>query len=318
MASACPGIKPCCVPGRSAGAEPEAPAPAAQHVAGEDEARFVRIEATRFLMGSNDGLGHPLDGEAPVRAVELDSYLIDAVSVCNARFARFVASTGYVTEAERAGSSFVFGGLLPEPALMAARAPAAPWWLDLPGACWHAPEGPGSSIIGRENHPVVHVSWNDAAAFCQWAGGRLPTEAERECAARGARVQQRFPWGNELTPAGEHRCNIWQGDFPAVNTVEDGYAGTAPVDTFPPNDFGLFNMVGNVWEWCADWFHPDFHRKGSLINPRGPDAGAARVIRGGSYLCHVSYCFRYRVSARSSAAPRTTTGHTGFRLARDI
>ena len=268
-------------------------------------------------MGSNDPMAHPLDGEGPIRAVNLDEFLIDAVSVSNRRFARFVAATGYVTEAERCGSSFVFAGFLPNSGTTVARQTEAHWWIDVPGACWHAPAGPGSSVDGIADCPVVHVSWNDAEAFCRWAGGRLPTEAERECAARGGLVLKPYPWGDSLMPDGEHRCNIWQGRFPSDNTADDGFAGVAPVDAFPPNAFGLHNMVGNVWEWCADWFHPDFHRKGDLINPKGPETGIQRAIRGGSYLCHASYCFRYRVSARSSAPPMTTTGHMGFRLARD-
>ncbi len=163
----------------------------------------------------------------------------------------------------------------------------------------------------------MHVSWNDAAAYCAWAGLRLPTEAEWEYAARGGLEQKRLPWGDELTPGGVWRSNIWQGTFPSLNTAEDGYVGTAPVDAFPPNGHGLHNISGNVWEWCADWFHTTFHRHGPTDDPTGPPAGEAKVIRGGSYLCHDSYCNRYRVAARSSNTPDSSTGNMGFRCARD-
>jgi formylglycine-generating enzyme required for sulfatase activity len=163
----------------------------------------------------------------------------------------------------------------------------------------------------------VHVSWNDASAYADWAGKRLPTEAEWEYAARGGLEQKLYPWGDDLTPAGRHLCNIWQGEFPTHDTAEDGYAGTCPVDAFPPNGFELYSVAGNVWEWCLDWFSPDFHRIATRVNPVGPPSGTAKVMKGGSYLCHASYCNRYRVAARTSNTPDSSTTNTGFRCVRD-
>jgi formylglycine-generating enzyme len=278
---------------------------------------MVLLPGGEFLMGTNDREGYPSDGEGPVRRITLKPFWIEATAVSNAQFDAFVRATGYVTEAERFGWSFVFGGLLP-PDFPGTRAVAeARWWRQVHGACWRHPEGPQSHVMDRGGHPVVHVSWNDARSYCRWAGKRLPTEAEWEFAARGGLEQKRYPWGDELTPGGEHRMNVWQGRFPEQNTLEDGYLGTAPVDAFPPNGYGLYNMTGNVWEWCADWFHPTFHVTGPRRNPRGPRTGTHRVMRGGSYLCHKSYCYRYRVAARSANTPESSTGNLGMRCARD-
>jgi sulfatase modifying factor 1 len=278
---------------------------------------MVRLSGGRFLMGTADAGGFPADGEGPVREVELSPFWIDRLAVSNSRFAEFVEDTGYATEAERFGWSFVFGGLLPGDFPSTSAAAEAPWWRQVFGADWRHPEGPESSLALRLEHPVIHVSHNDALTFCEWAGVRLPKEAEWECAARGGLLQKRYAWGDELCPGGEHRCNIWQGTFPTSNEGADGYIGTAPVDAFAPNGHGLHNVAGNVWEWCADWFHPSWHVTASRRDPPGPPTGAARVMRGGSYLCHRSYCDRYRVAARSSNTPDSSTGNLGFRCARN-
>ena len=276
---------------------------------------MVSLDGGRFLMGADDHEGFPADGEGPVREVELAPFRIGETTVTNSQFATFVKATAYRTEAEEFGWSYVFYAFLPEERRELGRPDAAPWWIGVEGADWRHPEGAGSSIGTRQNHPVIHVSWNDASAYCGWRGVRLPTEAEWEFAARGGLVQKRYAWGDDLTPNGRHRCNIWQGRFPDVNTREDGYAGTAPVKSFPPNGYGLYNMSGNVWEWCADWFSVDFHASGPRTSPTGPPEGVDRVIRGGSYLCHASYCNRYRVAARSHNTPDSATGNMGFRVA---
>lgn len=260
---------------------------------------MVSLDGGTFLMGAEGPDCIPGDGEGPVREVEVDAFWIDPCAVSNRRFAEFVDATGHVTDAERCGWSFVFGGLLPDEFPDTRGVVQAPWWRQVFGACWRRPEGPHSSIGDRLDHPVVHVSWRDAEAFCAWSGTRLPTEAEWEYAARGGLVQKRFPWGDELEPGGEHRMNAWQGTFPSANTLEDGFLGTCPVDAFPANGYGLHNTSGNVWEWCAD-----------------PVSAEGRATRGGSYLCHHSYCNRYRVAARSSNTADTSTGNTGFRCAR--
>ncbi|CAG7637419.1 Formylglycine-generating enzyme [Paenibacillus allorhizosphaerae] len=281
---------------------------------------MVYLAGGTFLMGTDDTEGFPADGEGPVREVELSPFYIDKTTVTNAEFADFVRDTGYVTEAERFGWSFVFHLFVPDSARKAdaASVPGVPWWLAVPGASWRKPEGEGTGIDERMDHPAIHVSWNDAAAYCGWAGKRLPTEAEWEYAARGGLVQKRYPWGDLLKPGDEYLCNIWQGKFPDKNNASDGYIGTAPALSFPPNGYGLYNVVGNVWEWCSDWFSPNpAAAAGSAKNPKGPKTGVNRVMRGGSYLCHKSYCNRYRVAARSSNTPDSSTGNLGFRCVRD-
>jgi formylglycine-generating enzyme required for sulfatase activity len=274
---------------------------------------MVLLEGGEFLMGSEDRFAYPGDGEGPVRRVRVEPFRIDACAVSNAQFATFVDETGYVTETERFGWSFVFAGLLPHDFPPTRGVVEAPWWRQVEGADWRRPEGQHSDLDGRLDHPVVHVTWNDAQAFCVWSGKRLPTEAEWEYAARGGLDERVFPWGDELVPAGEHRMNVWQGTFPNENTREDGFYGTCPVDAFPPNAFGLHNTTGNVWEWCSDWFSPDFHARDRRTNPEGPRRGTHRTTRGGSYLCHESYCLRYRVAARNALTPDTSTGNVGFR-----
>jgi formylglycine-generating enzyme required for sulfatase activity len=270
-------------------------------------------------MGTDDEVGFPADGEGPIRRIDLRPFYIDETSVTNAQFTRFIKATRYRTEAEQFGWSFVFHLYLTKRARREAThvVTEVPWWLPVNGASWRHPEGPGSGIKGRLDHPAVHVSWNDAASYAEWAGKRLPTEAEWEFSARGGKEQRRYAWGDELTPDGEHRCNIWQGDFPNVDTAEDGYLGTAPARSYEPNGYGLYNVAGNVWEWTADWFSVDHHVDGPRDNPQGPPQGDSRTTRGGSYLCHESYCNRYRVAARSSSTPDSSTGNLGFRCALD-
>lgn len=308
----------CCAPSRgSTTTDPVAPALSPGASSAATTAGMVRLDGGTFRMGTDDRDGFPADGEGPVREVTLDAFWVDRCAVSNADFERFVGETAYVTESETIGWSFVFAGFLPAAVRRTAeRVPQTPWWAGVTGATWRTPEGPGSDLSGRMDHPVVHVSWNDAVAYARWAGKRLPTEAEWELAARGGLDQARYPWGDELTPGGEHRCNIWQGRFPVSNSREDGYAGTSPVSSFAPNGFGLHNMAGNVWEWCGDWFSAADLGTRSGRSPRGPAQGTARVMRGGSYLCHDSYCNRYRVAARSSNTPVSAGGNLGFRCAR--
>jgi len=286
----------CCAPRR--GDEPARER--ASYAAGEDGRvpELVALEPARFAMGSAGPECVPGDGEGPVRDVDVPAFAIGTHAVTNAEFATFATATGYETDAERFGWSFVFRSFVAPDAAVAGVSADAPWWVGVEGASWRAPEGPGSDWSSRAGHPVVHVSWHDAEAFCGWSGCRLPREAEWEYAARGGLAGARYPWGDELCPGGTWRCNIWQGRFPGEDTGEDGYVGTAPADAFEPNGFGLYNMAGNVWEWCADEV-----------------GGGSRALRGGSYLCHDSYCNRYRVSARTWNAPDSSTGHTGFRCA---
>ena len=254
-------------------------------------------------MGSEDPDSRQEDGEGPVRQVEVDSFQMSPTPITNRQFQAFVDDTGYVTTAEQYGSSFVFRPFVShsKQRKSPSEVSLAPWWMAISKACWRKPEGQGSSIRDRMDHPVVHTSRYDAKSYCEWANCRLPTEAEWEYAARGGLEAKRFPWGNQLVPGGTHMCNIWQGRFPSLNTCDDGFVGTAPVHTFEPNGYGLFQMSGNVWEWTADEISPTRY-----------------VLKGGSYLCHRSYCNRYRVAARYFNDADTSTGNCGFRCVRDL
>jgi len=278
---------------------------------------LVALEADTFLMGSDGSEGYRADGEGPQRRVTLGAFSIAACTVTNAEFEAFVRDTGHVTDAERSGWSFIFQDFVREELKNRIKgiSSEAPWWVAVAGACWSRPEGPGSDVSDRGDHPVTQVSWHDANAYCRWSGTRLPTEAEWELAARGGLEGKTYPWGDELLPDGHHRCNIWQGAFPTHDSGCDGYTGTAPVNAYEPNDHGLYNAVGNVWEWCEDWFSPNYHQVTRAADPRYVIPTGRRAMRGGSFLCHHSYCNRYRVAARSSNTPESTMNHCGFRVA---
>ena len=284
----------------------------------------------------------------PVHLVEVDGFWMDKTPVTNAEFERFVKATKYVTVAERPLDAKDYPGvakelLVPGSAVFTPTSAAVPldnplqWWRYTPGANWKHPEGPRSDVRDRADHPVVHLAFEDVLAYATWAGKRLPTEAEFEFAARGGLDRNLYPWGNELTPGNAPAANIWQGTFPAKDRGEDGYAGTSPVTAFPPNQFGLHDMGGNVWQWTADWYRPDYYamlakaggpstalRASVARNPAGPadsfdpqEPGAAkRVLKGGSYLCTDQYCARYLVGSRGKAEVSSGTSNLGFRLVR--
>lgn len=322
----------CCAPERN-----PAPPPAALAAAGAPAPGTIRefrriatgpvadmrlIAGGEFLMGNERDYGFPADGEGPMHPVRLSPFYLGSTTVTNEQFNAFVNASGYKTEAERFGWSFVFqGDLTPKQLRSAVRGvvQGSEWWCRVDGAMWRHPEGPGSNIKQRWAHPVVHVSWNDAVAYAAWAGQRLPTEAEWECAARGGLPHDnRFPWGDELEPGGRHFMNVWQGTFPVHNTGADGFRGTAPAKSYKANAHGLHAMTGNVWEWCWDWFDDGYYRISPPENPVGPTQGERRVMRGGSYLCHASYCNRYRVDARNGNTPDSSASNIGFRCARDV
>ena len=296
---------------------------------------MVRLPGGTFQMGSD----HHYPEEAPSRKVAVDGFWIDRHAVTNREFGRFVAATRHVTLAERPADPADYPGASSE--LLTASSvvfqqPAHPvslddpynWWTYVPGATWRQPQGPGSSIKRKPDHPVVHIAWEDAAAYAQWAGKELPTEAEWEYAARGGLDGATYAWGEELTPDGRWMANTWQGDFPVTNTRDDGHAGTAPVGSYPPNGYGLFDMIGNVWEWTSDWYatpERPAHACCAIDNPRGGDRATShdpavagvriprKVMKGGSHLCAPNYCRRYRPAARMAQPIDTSTSHLGFR-----
>ena len=317
-------------PGRSQRVLPAADAASSND--GSWTNNMVWIDGGTFWMGSGDG--HP--DEQPVHPVTVSGLWMDKTEVTNEQFERFVRETGYVTVAERRPDPKEFPNAPPEmlvPGSVVFNPPPGEvtlenhyiWWKWTPGASWRHPEGPGSDIKGREKHPVVHVCWVDATAYANWADKRLPTEAEWEFASRGGLERKLYSWGDDQTPGGHWLANIWQGRFPNENTQGDGFRGTAPVAAFSPNGYGLYDMAGNVWEWCSDWYRPDYYAAGSKTNPTGPldslDPGepnvAKKVMRGGSFLCSDLYCTGYRPSARMKSSPDTGLSHTGFRCVKD-
>lgn len=297
---------------------------------------MVWVPGGIFWMGAQDPT---LEDARPLHLVYVHGFWMDQTEVTNREFARFVEATGYVTEAERQPDIREY----PAVSLMKLRPGSAvfsppstgcqlddecAWWRFMPGANWRHPEGPDSTIKGREDYPVVHVTWQDAQAYAKWAGKRLPTEAEFEFAARGGLDRKRYPWGDALTPHGRWMMNIWQGKFPKNNIKRDGYLHAAPVKSYPPNGYGLYDMTGNVWEWTADWYHADYykHLSGRLaINPQGPansfdpeePSMVKRVQRGGSFLCNSKSCRSFWVGTRGKAAPNTSSYHLGFRCVKD-
>ena len=318
------GCKPCCTPKREGSVSASGQTREVLQRETTSIEGMVRLDGGRFLMGGEGPETWTADGEGPVREVEVSPFAIGASAVTNAEFAEFVDATGYRTDSERFGWSFVFHLHVSKKRREKLRKDRAvqnlEWWLAVPGAHWRDPEGNRAAIDDRLKHPVVHVSWADAEAYCRWSGTRLPTEAEWEFAARGGLEQRIYPWGDTFRPNGQWRANIFQGRFPENDTGADGFKGTAPADYYPPNDYGLCNCVGNVWEWCSDWFSPDHHVRHpeERLNPTGPKTGDRRVQRGGSFLCHDSYCNRYRISARIGNTPDSATANLGFRCAADL
>ena len=308
-------------------------------------AGMVYIAGGSFEMGGDNEQADA--DEYPKHRVQVSPFYIDETEVTNAAFQKFVDATGYITTAERKPDWEVMKKTLPpgtpkppdsllvEASLVFKKTTGpvdlndySQWWSWVKGANWKHPQGPGSSIKGKENYPVVHISWDDAIAYCKWAGKRLPTEAEWEFAARGGLVNAVYPWGNEPVNAGKPKCNSWEGRFPYLNEAKDGYFTSAPVKSFAPNGYGLYDMAGNVWEWCSDWYKYDYYstcKEKTTVNPKGPETSydpqepytAKRSLRGGSFLCNDSYCSGYRVARRRKSSPDTGLEHAGFRCVKD-
>jgi formylglycine-generating enzyme len=293
-------------------------------------------EGMVWVPGGQFWMGEPSQDDCnPVHSVYVDGFWMDRTEVTNRQFAEFVQATGYKTVAEQQPDPKEFPKVPPEklaPFSLVFRMTSGPvdlrdhsqWWEAVHGTDWRHPEGPNSSIDGKDDYPVVHVCWHDAVAYAEWAGKRLPTEAEWEFAARGGLDRKRYCWGEEAFSDAAPRANIWQGRFPYQNTTKDGYPGAAPVAKFPANGFGLCDMAGNVWEWCADWYTPDYYKDSPRINPKGPESSydpvepgvAKRVQRGGSYLCSDQFCTRYLPGARGKGDVNSAHNHTGFRCAK--
>ena len=284
---------------------------------------WIQVLGGTFAMGTQTP-EIPMDGEGPMRSVTLSTFYLHKYEVSNAQYKQFVDATHFLTDSETFGWSFVFEQMIaPSIAATITQAVAGvPWWLPVEGADWLHPEGPDRNVVTeqRMREPVVHVSWNDAQAYCHWRGGRLPTEAEWEYAARGGKKQRLFPWGNKLMPRGQHRTNIFHGSFPTNNTADDGYVYAAPVDAFgAQNKLGFYNMLGNVWEWVGDsWTIQHRRTTTPVTNPTGPEpATPEKTKKGGSYMCHKSYCYRYRVAARSHNSADSAASNLGFRCAKE-
>ncbi len=319
-------------------------------------AGMIKIKGGEFSMGGNTQSSvsnlpgtQPREDEFPNHKVTVNSFWMDETEVTNAQFAKFVDATGYVTTAEKdilledIMAQLPQGSPEPDPSMLAAGSlvfvypdknaqnlQVNNWWKFKKGASWRKPQGEGSTTKGKEDHPAIHISWYDATAYAKWAGKRLPTEAEWEYAARGGTANLVYPWGDNLANDDDTKANFWQGEFPVTNDILDGFEKTSPVKSFAPNGYGLYDMAGNIWEWCNDWFHADYYQclvdNNQHENPQGPVGSfdpyqpsvPVKVVRGGSFLCNDSYCSGYRAGSRMKSSPDTGLEHTGFRCVRDV
>lgn len=305
-----------CCSGAARAGQDDAPAGTASFKVRGSPIRTIAVKGGESFVGTHDPV-IAADGEGPERRVMLQDFHLEVEAVTIRRFADFIEATGYVTVSERFGMSAVFAPLLESQTLATGSVINTPWWTRIDGATWKEPEGTGSSIGGRLEHPVTHISWHDATAFASWVGGRLPTEAEWEHAARGGNRRRRYPWGDEEPSDDVIFCNIWQGQFPHNNTLADGYFGTSPARSFEPSKEGFYNLAGNVWEWTADAFKVRSLSKAAKLRNEDAKKAADKVLKGGSFLCHKSYCYRYRIAARMGLSPDSASSNTGFRIAYD-